>query len=51
MGCGCGASTPIQAPGSYTVYYADGSTRAYRTEVEALAEAARYPGASVLPNG
>lgn len=51
MGCGCGQPSAPVAPGSYTVYYADGSSSAYRSEVEAIAEAARFPGASVVPNG
>ena len=51
MGCGCGTTTQPSAPGSFTVYYADGSTKAYRNPVEAIAEAARFPEATVLPNG
>lgn len=49
MACACNSnkSTGGAASKSYTVKFADGSTKAYRTEIEAKAVSARNAGSSV----
>ena len=47
--CGCGATQTKPAPGTWTVHNPDMSSQSYRSEVEAIAAAARTAGAYVLP--
>lgn len=43
MGCNCGSNNS-SAPKSWTVRNPDGTSKAYRTEVEAIAAAKRVGG-------
>lgn len=49
--CNCSAnkSTGSTAPKSHTVRFPDGTSKAYRTEIEAKAAAQRRPGSTVRP--
>lgn len=47
MGCNCGSNKT--APKTYVVTNPDKSTKAYKTEVEAIAAAKRVSGATYRP--